>query len=181
MGSTAANNLGLTNAVPAKVTVWTDARLKPIQLRSSHDQFPNGRASRLVWAGRPAAQVVQALIWLRDVLPSDQDQIKRRLAKNPERPRLRPTHSRRSGHEPGRLPTWLFRPSKICYARLPTFQITIPDPAAIQYPEDDLDERHGANHTGAAGGSSRPFPANCATPGMRAREYRKGFLGLLDT
>ncbi|WP_375781077.1 DUF6088 family protein [Bradyrhizobium sp. ma5] len=27
-GITAANNLGLTNAVPAKVVVWTDARVK---------------------------------------------------------------------------------------------------------------------------------------------------------
>ncbi|MET4476746.1 DUF6088 family protein [Bradyrhizobium sp. F1.13.3] len=77
-GITAANNLGFTNAVPAKVVVWTDARVKPIHLDKMVIDFKKVAASRLVWADRPAAQLVQALIWLRDVLPSD-DVAKRRL------------------------------------------------------------------------------------------------------
>lgn len=78
-GITAANNLGLTNAVPAKVIVWTDARVKPIKLGQLIIDFKQVAPSRLVWAGRPAAQVVQALIWLRDVLPSDADGVMKRL------------------------------------------------------------------------------------------------------
>ncbi len=106
-GITAANNLGLTNAVPAKVTVWTDARLKPIKLGHLTINFRTVAPSRLVWAGRPAAQVVQALIWLRDVLPSDQDQIKRRLVKILNDPdygrRIRDDLATNLGD----LPTWL--------------------------------------------------------------------------
>lgn len=78
-GITAANNLGLTNAVPAKVVVWTDARVKPIKLDRMIIDFKQVAPSRLLWANRPAAQVVQALIWLRDVLPSDGDKISKRL------------------------------------------------------------------------------------------------------
>nr|WP_246799691.1 DUF6088 family protein [Bradyrhizobium sp. CCBAU 51753] len=78
-GITAANNLGLTNAVPAKVVVWTDARVKPIRLDKMVIDFKKVASSRLVWADRPAAQLVQALIWLRDVLPSDGDKIAKRL------------------------------------------------------------------------------------------------------
>ncbi|AWO87548.1 DUF6088 family protein [Bradyrhizobium diazoefficiens] len=78
-GITAANNLGFTNAVPAKVVVWTDARVKAIHLDKMVIDFKKVAASRLVWADRPAAQLVQALIWLRDVLPSDHDKIAKRL------------------------------------------------------------------------------------------------------
>jgi hypothetical protein len=78
-GITAANNLGLTNAVPAKVVVWTDARVKPITLDKMVIDFKKVAPSRLIWADRPAAQVVQALIWLRDVLPSDGEKIGKRL------------------------------------------------------------------------------------------------------
>jgi hypothetical protein len=35
--------------------------------------------SRLYWAGRPAVRIVQALHWLRDLLPTDQDRILKRL------------------------------------------------------------------------------------------------------
>ncbi|WP_342729295.1 DUF6088 family protein [Bradyrhizobium sp. B097] len=78
-GITAANNLGLTNAVPAKVVVWTDARVKQIKLDRMVIDFKKVAPSRLAWADRPAAQVVQALIWLRDVLPSDKDNVMKRL------------------------------------------------------------------------------------------------------
>lgn len=78
-GMTAANDLGLTTAVPAHVVVLTDARLKPVQLGAQQIRFKHAAPSRLYWAGRPAMRVVQALFWLRDVLPSDRDAILRRL------------------------------------------------------------------------------------------------------
>jgi hypothetical protein len=78
-GMTAANDLGLTTAVPAQVVVLTDARLKPVQLGAQQIQFKQAAPSRLYWAGRPAMRVVQALFWLHDVLPSDRDAVLRRL------------------------------------------------------------------------------------------------------
>lgn len=78
-GMTAANDLGLTTAVPAQVTVLTDARLRPLQLGAQQIRFKQAAPSRLYWAGRPAMRIVQALHWLHDVLPSDQDAILRKL------------------------------------------------------------------------------------------------------
>ncbi len=65
-GMTAANDLGLTNAVPAKIVVHTDARLKPIRLGNLEIVFKPAAASKLYWAGRPGMRIVQALHWLRD-------------------------------------------------------------------------------------------------------------------
>lgn len=78
-GMTAANDLGLTTAVPAQVTVLTDARLRPIQLGAQQIRFKQAAPSRLYWAGRPAMRLVQSLHWLHDVLPSDRDAILTRL------------------------------------------------------------------------------------------------------
>ncbi len=78
-GLTAANDLGLTTAVPAQVTVLTDARLKPLQLGNQHIVFQTVAPSRLYWAGRPAMRVVQALHWLQDLLASDAAPIMSRL------------------------------------------------------------------------------------------------------
>jgi hypothetical protein len=78
-GMTAANDLGLTTAVPAQVMVLTDARLRPLQLGAQQIRFRQAAPSRLYWAGRPAMRVVQALYWLRDVLPADQPAIVKRL------------------------------------------------------------------------------------------------------
>lgn len=79
-GVTAANDLGLTTAVPARVTALTDARLRPIRLGNQTITFKQAAPSRLYWAGRPAMRVVQALHWLQDVLMSDRDRILARLA-----------------------------------------------------------------------------------------------------
>lgn len=82
-GMTAANDLGLTDAVPAKIVVHTDARRRPIQLGNVTITFRPTAASKLFWAGRPAMRIVQALHWLRDLLNRDgeSDQVKRKLAK----------------------------------------------------------------------------------------------------
>lgn len=67
-GMTAANDLGLTTAVPARIEVLTDARLKSIQLGKQLIHFKAAAPSRLYWADRPGMRVVQALHWLQDVL-----------------------------------------------------------------------------------------------------------------
>jgi hypothetical protein len=74
-GMTSANNLGFTNAVPAGVTVLTNGRSKSISLGNLKINFRQVAPSRLVWASRPAAHLVQALIWLRD---ADQASVRRR-------------------------------------------------------------------------------------------------------
>lgn len=82
-GMTAANDLGLTNAVPGQVIVHTDGRLRPIQLGKLTLQFKLTAPSKLYWAGHPAMRVVQALYWLRDGLKIgaqvDQDAIQSKL------------------------------------------------------------------------------------------------------
>ena len=67
-GMTAANELGLTDAVPAKVIAHTERRLKPIELGKMKIEFKPTTTSKLFWAGRPAMRLVQALHWLRDIL-----------------------------------------------------------------------------------------------------------------
>jgi hypothetical protein len=80
-GMTAANQLGLTDAVPAKVTVHTDARLRPIHLDKLVIDFKLTAPSRLFWAGRPAMRIVQALHWLHDMLPADGDSILKKITR----------------------------------------------------------------------------------------------------
>jgi len=70
-GMTAANMLGLTNAVPAKIEVLVDARLKPVTLGNQKIVFKQAAPSRLYWAGRPGMYLVQALHWLHDVISND--------------------------------------------------------------------------------------------------------------
>lgn len=78
-GLTAANDLGLTDAVPARIGVLTDGRLRPITLGNLTFDFQAAAPSRLYWAGRPAMRFVQALHWLRDMLPSDDGSLHQRL------------------------------------------------------------------------------------------------------
>ena len=78
-GLTAANDLGLTDAVPARIGVLTDGRLRPITLGNLTLDFKAAAPSRLYWAGRPAMRFVQALHWLRDMLPSDDGSLRKRL------------------------------------------------------------------------------------------------------
>ena len=80
-GMTAANEIGLTTAVPARIEVLVDARLKSVKLGNQEIRFKSAAPSRLHWAGRPAMRVVQALYWLQDVLanPDERDRVKSRL------------------------------------------------------------------------------------------------------
>ena len=74
-GMTAANDLGLTTAVPARVVVHTDTRRRAIHLDSLTIEFKQTAPSKLYWSGRPAMRIVQALQWLKDTLPDDHDRI----------------------------------------------------------------------------------------------------------
>lgn len=79
-GITAANDLGLSDAVPARIIVHTDARLKPIKLGKLQIDFKTTAPSKLYWAGRPAMRVVQALHWLHDIAADQDPAVRQRLA-----------------------------------------------------------------------------------------------------
>ena len=70
-GMTAANDLGLTNAVPGQVVIHTDGRLRPIHLGQLTLRFKLTAPSKLYWVGHPAMRVVQSLYWLRDGLKTN--------------------------------------------------------------------------------------------------------------
>jgi hypothetical protein len=72
-GLTAANDLGLTDAVPARIGVLTDGRLRPITLGNLTLDFQAAAPSRLYWAGRPAMRFIGCEICFRpttEVSPS---------------------------------------------------------------------------------------------------------------
>ena len=78
-GITAANDIGVSDAVPAHIIVHTDVRLKSLALGNLIINFKKTAPSKLFWAGRPAMRVVQALHWLRDTLQSDAPRVRKRL------------------------------------------------------------------------------------------------------
>lgn len=108
-GMTAANDLGLTDAVPAKIVVHTDARRRPIKLGNVTITFRSTAASKLFWAGRPAMRVIQALRWLRDILAreGESDQVKRKLARLFEDPTGGPPIKADLTVGMSALPTWM--------------------------------------------------------------------------
>jgi hypothetical protein len=77
-GMTAANDIGLCDAVPAHIIVHTDARLKSHALGSLTIHFKKTAPRKLFWAGRPAMRVAQALHRLRDTLRSDAPRVRKR-------------------------------------------------------------------------------------------------------
>lgn len=79
-GLTAANDLGLTTAVPAHVIIHTDARRRSIHIDNLVIEFKQAAPSKLYWAGRPAMRIVQALRWLKDTLPTDRNRILAQLS-----------------------------------------------------------------------------------------------------
>jgi len=138
-GMTTANDLGLTDAVPARVTIHTDARRRAIQLDNLTIDFKQTAPSRLYWAGRPAMRVVQALHWLKDTSGSDRDRILRRLAQV----LADPTHGAAIRQDLidglGVMPAWmqsLVRELPGCDQQL----------AAAQTPQPQIGTKQPANH-----------------------------------
>lgn len=66
-------------ASAAVLTIEWDARRRSIQLDKLTIHFKLTAPNRLYWAGRPAMRVVQALYWLKDMLPSDRPRVLKRL------------------------------------------------------------------------------------------------------
>ncbi len=106
-GMTAANDLGLTDAIPAKVTIHTDSRRRSLRLGNLLIEFKVTAPSRLYWAGRPAMRVVQALHWLKDTLPGDQERILNRLAQILTDPRHGTAIGRDLKEGFSTLPAWM--------------------------------------------------------------------------
>jgi hypothetical protein len=108
-GMTAANDLGLTDAVPAKIVVHSDARRRALQLGKVTISFRPTAASKLFWAGRPAMRVVQALHWMRDLLAreGEADRVRRALCKLLDDPAAGPTLRADLLDGMTTLPTWM--------------------------------------------------------------------------
>jgi hypothetical protein len=108
-GMTAANDLGLTDAVPAKIVVHTDARRQAIKLGNVTITFRPTAASKLFWAGRPAMRVIQALHWLRDLLTreGESEQVAKKLIKLLQDPAAGPSIKADLAAGMTALPTWM--------------------------------------------------------------------------
>jgi hypothetical protein len=78
-GMTAANDLGLTTAVPARIIVHTDSRRGDLDLGGQHIEFRKTAPKKLFWAGRPAMRLVQALLWMRDQGGAIDDDIRSKI------------------------------------------------------------------------------------------------------
>jgi hypothetical protein len=108
-GMTAANDLGLSDAVPGRVVIHTDARHKPLRLGNLIITFKLTSASKLYWAGRPAMRIVQALHWLKPKLdnPSERQHIGRRIESLLSDPKHGPTLRKDLKTGLSSLPAWM--------------------------------------------------------------------------
>ncbi len=108
-GMTAANDLGLTTAVPARIEVFVDARLRPIRLGNQVIHFKTAAPSRLFWAGRPAMRIVQALYWMQDIIskPSERQKVMQQLRKLFADPNRGPTIRDDLQKGSSALPIWM--------------------------------------------------------------------------
>ena len=70
-GIAAANQLGLTNAVPAKASYVTDGATRNVKIGNRTVRLRHAGPSVMAWAGKSSAPVVQALRWLGPQASSD--------------------------------------------------------------------------------------------------------------
>lgn len=137
-GMTAANDLGLTNAVPGRVVVHTDARRRTLQLGGIKVEFKHTAPSRLYWAGRPAMRVIQALHWLKDVLPTDAPRILGRLRTILADPAHGPAIRADLAEGLPTLPTWLQTVVRDLLASVPNSDLRRVDDLAPRTPRKRL-------------------------------------------
>ena len=95
-----ANQLGLTNAVPAKVSYVTDGHSRTLKIDGRTVRFRHAGPSVMQWAGRPAAPVVQALRWLGPRAAADGEIVSTLSRHLPDDVKLDLLHNRRD------LPGW---------------------------------------------------------------------------
>ncbi len=80
-GNTAANDIALSDAVPAYITFHTNALRKSHALGNLNIRFKTDSSSMLFWAWLPAMRIVPAIHWLKDMFQSDAPRgSKRRLS-----------------------------------------------------------------------------------------------------
>ena len=128
-GMTAANDLGLTTAVPARSTIYADTYPRTIEIEASAGDpketkpvvykldFKRISAKTAFWAGRPAMRVVQALSWFRDDRPSLEAAINgivRHLSRDPGRQTV-VTDLRENIQA---VPAWMYAPVETITKRL---------------------------------------------------------------
>jgi hypothetical protein len=128
-GMTAANDLGLTTAVPARSTIYADTYPRTIKIVANAGDpqgskpivytldFKRISAKTAFWAGRPAMRVVQALTWFRDDRPSLDaavNGIARQLARDPNRP-LIAQDLREHIHA---IPAWMYQHAEAVIQKL---------------------------------------------------------------
>ena len=100
-GSVAANQLGLTNAVPARLRYLTDGTSRTLRIGSQTIRLRHASPRKMRWSDRPAGAVVLALQWLGPDSASDPDvarALKRQLPDEIKRNLLR---------ERRHLPGWM--------------------------------------------------------------------------
>lgn len=129
-GMTAANDLGLTTAVPARSTIYADTYPRTIEIEANVGDpnatkpviytldFKRIAAKTAYWAGRPAMRIVQALNWFRDdrsSLAPAVSSIVRHLSQSPERQVIL-QDLRENVHA---LPAWMFPIVSTIIAELP--------------------------------------------------------------
>jgi len=83
-GIVAANNLGLTNAVPAKMIYLTNGTTRILNLGSRTVQIKHARKHLMSWLNRPGLTVVLALDWLGKQAASDSEVINNLRSRLPD-------------------------------------------------------------------------------------------------
>ena len=99
-GSAAANQLGLTNAVPARISFVTDGHSRALKIDGRTVRFRHAGPSVMQWTGKPAAAVVLALRWLGPGAASDAHVISTLNRNLPDHVKMDLLHHRRD------LPRW---------------------------------------------------------------------------
>jgi hypothetical protein len=86
-GLTAANDLGLTTAVPARSTIYADTYPRTMEIHANHGDLADAKpviytldfkrtaAKTAFWAGRPGMRIVQALDWYGKDILADAEEI----------------------------------------------------------------------------------------------------------
>lgn len=168
-GMTAANDLGLTDAVPAKIVVHSDTRRRALRLGNVTISFRPTAASKLLWAGRPAMRVVQALHWMRDLLAreGEADRVRRKLRRLLDDPVTGPPLKADLLDGMTTLPTWM----RVFLKTVIEGDKDVPAKHAVDDghhdDDDDADDHHRRRPAAArqVGDAERPRPRAGAAEG----------------